>query len=35
VWGNKNGDRWPHYPTMTRQVEQASDHAAIYADIKV
>jgi endonuclease/exonuclease/phosphatase family metal-dependent hydrolase len=32
VWGGTNGTLFPHYPTMTRKVEQASDHAAIYAD---
>jgi endonuclease/exonuclease/phosphatase family metal-dependent hydrolase len=35
VWGGKNGTLWPHYPTMTEQVHQASDHAAIYADVNV
>jgi endonuclease/exonuclease/phosphatase family metal-dependent hydrolase len=35
VWGGKNGDLWPVYPTMKAKVHQASDHAAIYADIKV
>jgi len=35
VWGGKNGTLWPHYPTMTQQVHQASDHAAIYADLKL
>jgi endonuclease/exonuclease/phosphatase family metal-dependent hydrolase len=33
VWGGKNGTLFPHYPTITRKVEAASDHAAIYADI--
>jgi endonuclease/exonuclease/phosphatase family metal-dependent hydrolase len=33
VWGGKNGTLWPHYPEMARQVDQASDHAAIYADV--
>ncbi len=33
VWGGKNGTLFPHYPTITRPVEAASDHAAIYADI--
>jgi endonuclease/exonuclease/phosphatase family metal-dependent hydrolase len=33
VWGGKNGDLWPVYPTMKDKVHQASDHAAIYADI--
>ncbi len=35
VWGGKNGDLWPIYPTMKAKVNQASDHAAIYADIKL
>jgi endonuclease/exonuclease/phosphatase family metal-dependent hydrolase len=35
VWGGTNGDLWPIYPTMTAKVHQASDHAAIYADIKL
>ncbi|MEO5885388.1 MAG: endonuclease/exonuclease/phosphatase family protein [Candidatus Limnocylindrales bacterium] len=35
VWGGTNGTLFPHYPTMTRKVEQASDHAAIYADINL
>jgi endonuclease/exonuclease/phosphatase family metal-dependent hydrolase len=33
VWGGKNGTLFPHYPTITRPVEAASDHAAIYAEI--
>jgi endonuclease/exonuclease/phosphatase family metal-dependent hydrolase len=33
VWGGKNGDLWPVYPTMKAKVHQASDHAALYADI--
>lgn len=33
VWGGKNGTLFEHYSTMTRPVEAASDHAAIYADI--
>jgi len=35
VWGGKNGTLWPIYSTMTEPVHQASDHAAIYADIKL
>lgn len=35
VWGGVNGTLWEHYPTMTSQVEQASDHAAIYADLNI
>jgi len=35
VWGGKNGDLWPVYPTMKAKVHQASHHAAIYADIKL
>lgn len=33
VWGGKNGDRWEILPTITRKVEAASDHAAIWADL--
>ena len=35
VWGGKNGTLWPHYPEMKKQVDQSSDHAAIYADINL
>jgi len=35
VWGGKNGTLWPHYQTMIRSVQAASDHAALYADINV
>jgi endonuclease/exonuclease/phosphatase family metal-dependent hydrolase len=33
VWGGIHGTLWPIYPTMTKPVHAASDHAAIYADI--
>ena len=35
VWGGKNGTLWPIYAEMKRQNQQASDHAAIYADINL
>ena len=35
VWGGKNGTLWDHYPTMTAKIHQASDHAAIFADLKL
>jgi endonuclease/exonuclease/phosphatase family metal-dependent hydrolase len=35
VWGGTHGDLFPHFPEMTREVEAASDHAAIWADIDV
>jgi endonuclease/exonuclease/phosphatase family metal-dependent hydrolase len=35
VWGGKNGTLWPIYSTMKAKVNQASDHAALYADIKL
>jgi endonuclease/exonuclease/phosphatase family metal-dependent hydrolase len=35
VWGGKNGTLFAHYATMKREVEQASDHAALYADISL
>jgi endonuclease/exonuclease/phosphatase family metal-dependent hydrolase len=33
AWGGINGQLWAHYPTMTKKVEAASDHAAIYAEL--
>jgi endonuclease/exonuclease/phosphatase family metal-dependent hydrolase len=34
VWhGDRTTDPWDIYPTMTSDVEAASDHAAIYADL--
>jgi endonuclease/exonuclease/phosphatase family metal-dependent hydrolase len=35
VWGGKNGTLFPHYETMKQQVHQASDHAALFADIAI
>ena len=35
VWGGKNGTLFPHYDSMTKAVEQASDHAALFADIAI
>ena len=35
VWGGKNGTLFPHYDTMTKPVQQASDHAAVFADIAI
>jgi endonuclease/exonuclease/phosphatase family metal-dependent hydrolase len=32
-WGGSKGTLWPHFPEIKRQVDQASDHAAIYADL--
>ena len=34
VWrGPRTRDKWDVYDTLTSEVEAASDHAAIYADI--
>lgn len=33
AWGGKNGTLWPHFPTLTKSVEAASDHAAAYVDL--
>ena len=33
AWGGKNGTLWPHYDTLTKAIDAASDHCAIYADI--
>lgn len=35
VWGGTKGTLFPHYATITKEVEAASDHAAIYADINL
>jgi len=35
AWGGKNGTLWPHYDTLTRAVDAASDHSAIYADLNL
>lgn len=35
AWGGKHGDLWPHYPNMTRAVQAASDHGAVYAELNV
>jgi endonuclease/exonuclease/phosphatase family metal-dependent hydrolase len=35
VWGGKNGDLFPHFPEITKPVEAASDHAAIFADLNI
>ncbi len=35
VWGGKNGDLFPHYPEITKPGEAASDHAAIWVDLRI
>jgi len=35
VWGGRNGTLFPHYPEITKSVEAASDHAAIWAEIEL
>ena len=35
VWSGTKGTLFPHYATITKEVEAASDHAAIYADINL
>ena len=35
AWGGKNGSLWPRYHTVTTATDAASDHAAIYADIRL
>lgn len=32
VWGGVNGTLFPHLPTITREEEAASDHAALWAE---
>jgi endonuclease/exonuclease/phosphatase family metal-dependent hydrolase len=33
VWGGTQGTLFPHFDTITRQSEAASDHAAVFVDI--
>jgi hypothetical protein len=33
IWGGVNGTLFPHFPEMTRSIDAASDHAAVFADI--
>ena len=33
VWGGTNGTLFPHFPEITKSIEAASDHAAIFADL--
>ena len=33
VWGGKNGTLFPHIPEITKEIEAASDHAAIWVDL--
>jgi endonuclease/exonuclease/phosphatase family metal-dependent hydrolase len=33
VWGGTHGTLFEHFPEITREIEAASDHAAIFADI--
>lgn len=35
VWGGKNGTLFPHFVEMTKAIEAASDHAAIWADFNL
>jgi endonuclease/exonuclease/phosphatase family metal-dependent hydrolase len=33
AWGGKNGTIFPHYPEITKSIEAASDHSAVWAEI--
>jgi endonuclease/exonuclease/phosphatase family metal-dependent hydrolase len=35
VWGGKNGDLFPHIPTITKSIEAASDHAALWVELDI
>jgi hypothetical protein len=35
AWGGVNGTLWPHYDTVTKATDAASDHAAIYAEVRL
>lgn len=33
IWGGKRGTLFPHFPTVTKPSEAASDHAAVWVDL--
>lgn len=35
VWGGKHGTLFPHIPEITKEIEAASDHAAIWVDLDI
>jgi len=35
VWGGKNGTLFEHFAEITKEVEAASDHAAIFVDLNI
>jgi exonuclease III len=35
VWAGKAGDKFPHLPEITKSVEAASDHAALWVDLDI
>jgi len=35
VWGGKNGTLFPHLPTIKVLEDQASDHAALWAEFAI
>jgi endonuclease/exonuclease/phosphatase family metal-dependent hydrolase len=35
VWGGKNGTLFPHFNTITKAAEAASDHAAVWAELDI
>lgn len=35
AWGGKNGTIFPHYPEITKAIEAASDHSAVWAEIDI
>lgn len=35
VWGGVNGTLFPHFDEITKKIEAASDHAAVFADLNL
>jgi len=35
VWGGTSGTLFPHFPEITKAIEAASDHAAVFADLNL
>lgn len=35
VWGGKNGTLFPHFPEIKKEMDAASDHAALWVDLNI
>lgn len=35
AWGGTNGTLWPHFPEVTKAVDAASDHVAVWVELNI